>query len=272
MGESSLLWLRVAAGLYSLGLLDAIVTVLRRRESLFRVALGAFGLGAIFQLVSIVEQGLVQHHFPANDFFETMSLCAWLVTLVFLAIYWRYKAESLSVFVFPLVFVMTLVAALSNPVSRWSSEAVRSTWLTVHIVLALLGYAALLFTAVAAIAYLMQERQLKRKQTRSFYRLFPPLGMLDELISRSLGAGFVFITVSIIIIVIWAHISYGTSWIDNGLISTSFITWGIYLSLIFFRVSAGWRGRKAAILAIIALCCSAATWIAHFRLESRLVQ
>ena len=204
MGESSLLWLRVAAGLYSLGLFDAIITVLRRRESLFRVALGAFGLGAIFQLVSIVEQGLVQHHFPANDFFETMSLCAWLVTIAFLTIYWRYKAESLSVFVFPLVFVMTLVAALSNPVSRWSSEAVRSTWLTVHIVLALLGYAALLFTAVAAVAYLMQERQLKRKQPRSFYRLFPPLGMLDELISRSLGAGFVFITISIIIIIIWA--------------------------------------------------------------------
>jgi len=157
-------------------------------------------------------------------------------------------------------------------VSRWSSEAVRSTWLTVHIVLALLGYAALLFTAVAAVAYLIQERELKRKQKRSFIRIFPPLGMLDELISRSLGAGFVFITVSIIIIVVWADVSYGTSWINNGLISTSFITWGIYLALIFFRVSAGWRGRKAAILAIIALCCSAATWFAHSLLEGRLVQ
>lgn len=272
MGESSLLWLRVAAGLYSLGLIDAIVTVLRRRESLFRAAFGAFGLGSIFQLVSIVEQGLGQHRFPDLGFFQTMSLCAWLITIAFLAVYLRYKAESLSVFVFPLVFVMTLVAALSNPVTHWSSEAVRTTWLTVHIVLALLGYAALLFTAIAAVAYLMEERQLKRKQSRPFYRFFPPLGMLDELISRSLGAGFVFITVSIVIIIVWAYISYGTSWIDNGLISTSFITWGIYLALIFFRVSAGWRGRKAAIMAIIALCCSAATWIAHFRLESRLVQ
>src|SRR6202034_4667034 len=148
--------------------------------------------------------------------------------------------------VFPLVFVMTLVAALRNPVSHWSSEAVRSTWLIVHIVLALLGYAALLFTAVAAVAYLMQERQLKRKQTRSFYRLFPPLGMLDELISRSLGAGVAFITISIIIGIVWSYIEYGTSWIDNSLIATSVITWGIYLALIFFRVSAGWRGRKAA--------------------------
>src|SRR5580700_11252395 len=175
MGESSLIWLRVAAGLYSLGLIDAIITVLRRRESLFRPALGAFAIGALFHLVSIVEQGLVQNHFPANDIFETMSLCAWVVTVAFLGIYWRYKAESLSVFVFPLVFVLTLVAALRNPVARWQSEAVRNTWLTIHIVLALLAYAALLFTAVAAVVYLMQERQLKKKQIRSFYRLFPPL-------------------------------------------------------------------------------------------------
>jgi ABC-type uncharacterized transport system permease subunit len=272
MGESSLLWLRVAAGLYSLGLLDAIITILRRRESLFRVALAAFSIGALFQLVSIVEQGLVQHHFPANDLFESMSLGAWLVTVAFLGIYWRYKAESLSVFVFPLVFVMTLVAALRNPVSRWSSESVRSTWLTVHVVLALLGYAALLFTAVAAIAYLIQEKQLKQKPARSFYRLFPPLGTLDELISRSLGAGFVFITISIIIGIVWAYIEHGASWIGNGLISSSSVTWGIYLALIFFRVSAGWRGRKAAILAIVALCFSAIAWMAHSQLERRLIQ
>jgi ABC-type uncharacterized transport system permease subunit len=272
MGETSILWLRVAAGFYSLGLLDAIITILRRRESLFRAAFAAFGLGALFQLVSIIEQGLVQHHFPANDFFETMSLCAWLVTLAFLIIYWRYKVESLSVFVFPLVFVMTLVAALRNPVSRWSSETLRSTWLIVHIVLALLGYAALIFTAVAAVAYLMQERQLKQKRPNSIYRLFPPLNTLDELISRTLGAGFVFITTSIIVGIVWAYIERGAAWIGNGLISSASITWGIYLALIFFRVSAGWRGRKAAILAIVALCCSAIAWIAHAQLERPFIQ
>jgi ABC-type uncharacterized transport system permease subunit len=262
----------VAAGLYSLGLIDAIITVIRQRERLFRAALGAFAIGALFQFVSIVEQGLVQNHFPANDIFETLSLCGWVITVLFLGIYWRYRAESLSVFAFPLVFVMTLVAALRNPVSRWQSEAVRNTWLTVHIVLAVLAYAALLFTAIAAVVYLLQERQLKRKDARSFYRIFPPLGTLDELISRSLSAGFAFITVSIVIGSVWAYIEYGTSWIDKGLITTSFVTWGIYLALVFFRVSAGWRGRKAAILAIVALCCSAITWIAHARLEGRFIQ
>src|SRR3978361_727024 len=102
MDESSALWLRVAAGLYSLGLLDAVITVMRRRERLFRVALGAFGLGALFHLVSIVEHGPSPHQLPGSDIFETMSFCAFVITVAFLLIFYRYKAASLSVFVFPL--------------------------------------------------------------------------------------------------------------------------------------------------------------------------
>ena len=139
MGESSVLWLRVAAGLYSFGLLDAIITVIRRREALFRVALTAFALGALFQLVSLVELGMVQHQLPVSDIFETMSFCSWIITAAFLAIYYRYKAASLSVFIFPLVFVMTLIGALRTPVSTWSSPVIANTWLAVHVVAILLG-------------------------------------------------------------------------------------------------------------------------------------
>jgi ABC-type transport system involved in cytochrome c biogenesis permease subunit len=160
---------------------------------------------------------------------------------------------------------------LRNPVPGWSSEALRNGWLSVHIVLILLGYAALLFTAVAATAYLIQERELKRKRAQSVHRILPPLGTLDELISKSLAAGFTFITAGIIVGSIWAFISYGSRWIGDTRITISFVTWAIYLALVFVRVGAGWRGRKTAILAIIALLCSAVTWVAHAHLGSRLV-
>jgi ABC-type uncharacterized transport system permease subunit len=270
MGESSVLWLRVAAGLYSLGLLHAVLTVLRRKQSLFPVALGAFGLGAVFHLVSIVEQWTAQGQFPVADIFETMSFCAWVITAFFLAIYARYKAASLSIFIFPLVFLMTLVGALRNPVSVWTN---RSTWLVVHVVLSLLGYAALLFTAAAAVVYLVQERQLKSKRSASpIYRMLPPLGTLDELISRSLSAGFAFITAGIVIACIGASIEFGTRWIGDSSIVISFVTWAVYLALVFVRVSAGWRGRKTAILAILALLCCVATWLSQAHLERRLMQ
>src|ERR1039458_10018030 len=185
MAEMSVIWLRVAAAFYSLGLLHAILTLVRRREHLFRVAMTAFTLGTVFHFVSIVEEGIVNNRCPIANFYETLAMCSLLVALVYLGVQLRYHVESLSVFIFPLVFVMALVSTLGNPVSAWSSPIVRTTWLTVHIVLVLLGYAALLFTAVASLLYLFQERELKtRKPRKSYYRL-PPLGTLDDLISKT---------------------------------------------------------------------------------------
>ena len=52
MAEMSVIWLRVAAALYSIGLLHAILTLIRKRENLFRVALGAFSIAAVLHFVN----------------------------------------------------------------------------------------------------------------------------------------------------------------------------------------------------------------------------
>src|SRR5437764_14731189 len=143
--------------------------------------------------------------------------------------------ESLSVFIFPLVFVMALVATLGNPVSAWSSPIVRDTWLTVHIVLVLLGIAALLFTAVASLLYLFQERELKAKKPRKFYYRLPALGTLADPISKSMAVGFVLMTLGVIAAGTWAAIEVKTEWIGQPKIAISFFTWGIYLALVCLR-------------------------------------
>jgi ABC-type uncharacterized transport system permease subunit len=270
MAETSILWLRVAAALYSLGLLHAILTLTRRRQHLFRVAVGAFAFAAVLHGVSLVEQAVESGHFPANNFFESVSLCALIITVLYLVLYRRYKLESLSVFIFPLVFVMTLMATLANPVSEWSSPAVRGAWLTVHVVFVLLGYAALLLTAAAAVVYLIQERELKRKKPRQFYYRLPPLGTLDDLISKAMAFGLVFITLAVIAGSTWAFIELKRRWILEPKILISILTWGIYMAMVFLRLNAGWRGRKAAIIALVALGCSAITWAAHAQLRSLL--
>jgi ABC-type uncharacterized transport system permease subunit len=69
-------------------------------------------------------------------------------------------------------------------VSAWSSPIVHTTWLTVHIVLVLLRYAALAFTAVASVLYLFRSASSKSKKPSKFYYRLPPLVTLDELVSK----------------------------------------------------------------------------------------
>ena len=70
----------------------------------------------------------------------------------------------------------------------------------------------------------------------------------------------------------WAFVEWGTRWLSDQRIALSFMTWGFCLVMVFLRMSAGWRGRKAAVLAIAVLACSAATWAAHVGLRSLLFQ
>jgi ABC-type uncharacterized transport system permease subunit len=268
MAESSAIWLRVAAVLYSLGLIHAFLTLIQRREHLFHYAMTSLRIGVVFHVVSVVEQGMFTQHFPVNSFYESISLCALLIAGAYLLAHWNYKLETLSVVVFPVVFMMTLVAALSRPVASWSSPEVRGLWLTIHVVLVLLGYAAFLLTAVSAVAYLFQERELKRKKPHAFYYRLPPLGTLDEVISKSMAVGFALITASVMVASTWAFVEVGTHWIADPKIVISLATWVMYLTMVFLRISAGWRGRKAAIMALTALGCSAITWIAHAGMRS----
>lgn len=268
MHEMSILWLRVAAGLYSLGLVYALLTVLHRRARVFRAALAAFSIAAILHLVSMVEKTASTGHFPVNDFYESVSLCAFLLAVLFLFVYWRYRLVSLAVFVFPLVFILTLVAALGSPVPAWADSRVRDAWLVLHVILVLIGYAALLITAVASVAYLIRERQIKRKKPLPYSENAPALGTLDELISKAMTVGFVFITLAVIAGSAWASIESGTRWIRDGRIVISLVTWGIYLVMVFLRATAGWRGRKAAIMVITVVGCSALTWAAHTGLRN----
>jgi ABC-type uncharacterized transport system permease subunit len=264
MHDTSVFWLRAAAALYAVGLFHTLQIAIRRTSTLFRPAFIAFAAGMVLHMVAIVESAAdTQTLFPAG-FHNSVSLSAFLIGLVFLVVFWRYRMESLGVLLFPLVFVMTAVAAVKHPISPWTSSATRDTWLVVHIVLVLLGYAALLVTALASLIYLLQERQLKRKKAIALLERLPPLGTLDTLITVSLGFGFVLLTIGVVTGTTWAYIDSGSTGLHDPRLTSAGITWGFCLMLVLARVSAGWRGRKAAVMAVAVVACSAATWAFHY--------
>ncbi len=119
----SVLWLRTAAALYSCGLLYALIYLFRKSTKLFTPALIAFAAGAVFHFVSIVELRAETGHLPLNNFYETSSLCAFLIAVLFLLAYTYYRIAIFGVCLFPLVFFMTLIGATEFPVATWSSTA-----------------------------------------------------------------------------------------------------------------------------------------------------
>jgi ABC-type uncharacterized transport system permease subunit len=264
MQEISVFWLRAAAALYAVGLFHTIQIAINKGSSIFRAALVAFCVGVVLHMVAIVEGARASGSFLPAGFHSSVSLWAFLIALLFLGVYWRYRIESLGTALFPLVFAMTAVAAIVTPVGHWANSAARDTWLVVHIALVLLGYAAIVLTALASVLYLAQEKRLKTKRSFALLEKLPPLGTLDGLISKSLGFGFVLITVGVVTGATWAVIDTGSTGLSDPRLSTAVLTWAFCLLMVFLRVTAGWRGRKAALMAVVLVAFSAATWAVHY--------
>ena len=81
MPEMSILWLRVATALYSVGLLHSILVVLRKEARLFKIALGAFCVGIVLHFVALVQLGVATATIPVNNFNESISFCAFLIAV-----------------------------------------------------------------------------------------------------------------------------------------------------------------------------------------------
>ncbi len=267
MIDSSIFWLRAAACLYAIGLLHSMLSIIRRSHKVFPFALGTFRVGVVLHAVALVELAMAYGRLPLDNFYETLSLCAFLIALVFLFVESRFHFAGTAVAMFPVVFLMTLIAALERPVVNWPNVGVRDAWLIVHILLVLAGYAALLLTATASVFYLIQERRLKNKQSSAWLEKLPPLATLDNVISTSMGFGFVLLTLGVVFAITWASTESGARWLADPKILLSFLTWALCLLMIVLRASAGWRGRKAALMALTVLGCAALTWVAHIGLR-----
>lgn len=264
MQDMSVFWLRAALALYAVGLFHTILIAFRKGSSLFHPALIAFGAAVVLHMVALVEAGRQARHFPPEGFHNSISLAAFILGVLFLFVYWRYRFKSLGVFLFPMIFVMTGIATIQGPSPLWAANGGRGAMLIVHIILVLLGYAALVLTALASVFYLVQERQLKSKKPIALLEKLPPLGTLDNLITQSLGFGFVLLTIGVITGGTWAYIERGAQWISDPRVTVSIVNWLCCLLMVFLRLSAGWRGRKAAAMAVTIVAFYAASWAFHY--------
>lgn len=257
-------WLWVTLALYSLGLLHALLTVLSRKPTLFRIALAAISLGFVFHFVSLTEHALAVRHFPVSNISEATSLFAFLIVMGFLIVYWRYRISSISVFIFPIVFVMVLGSAASRHPGKFDLPVFSASWLPWHISFALVGYVALFLTFVSGLMYLIQENELKRKKPRAFYYRLPPLEVVDNIAYWALTIGFPFITVAIILGTLGAASTWGPRWLEDPKVWLTFLLWFVYMALVYSRVGAGVRGRKAAYFSIVGLVAVLASWSANY--------
>ena len=183
-----------------------------------------------------------------------LGLSGWSVALLYRISLSRYALHSagsvvcaVSTLLATFSFLFAKPLALNPELNRWL--------LMVHIGLAMIGVTAFIVSGIFSGLYLIQAKRLKAKRPMRSLKTgrLPSLFTLDELCVKSSLFGFPFYTLALLLGSVQAFQSQGSLHLSYVV---AFISWFIFGGVIQARLTAGWRGQRAAWLTVIATACA----------------
>lgn len=219
-----------------------------------RIALALTGVGVLTNLIGVVLRGIAANRFPWANMYEFTITTVLFMMVAFLVLAHRFGLRWLGL---PLTFAATVLVGLAVEVFYVAVAdlvpALHSWWFIVHIVAASIAGALMNVGSVLSILYLIRSRSDARGTTRGWLAQLPSPKVMDLWAYRAIAISFPLWTFAIAAGAVWAQAAWGRFWGWDPKETFSLVTWVIYAAYLHARLTAGWKGKRAAIIAIIGL-------------------
>ena len=187
---------------------------------------------------------------PWGNMYEFTISGTFVMVAIYLVLYRRFSLAWMGPLVTGAAVSLLMVAViwLYDPVGPLP-DALDSPWLVIHVVSAILATGAFTVGGLISIVYLVKAR---RGPDGSVLSRVPSLEVLDRVAYRIHAFAFPVWTFAVLITgPIWAHQAWSSYWNWDPKEVWAFITWVVYAAYLHARTTAGWKGRNAAILALV---------------------
>ena len=218
-----------------------------------KAALRLYTIATLALAIGVIARGISGGRVPWGNMYEFSITGALSFSVAFLIVGRKYDLRwlGLPISILVLLILGTAITLLYRPTAPLV-PALKSTWLVVHVSAAILSGGVFLLANAIAAAYLWLDRMESKGERSAFAKRLPSLETLDLLSYRLVAFVFPLWTFAIIAGAIWAEAAWGRYWGWDPKETWAFITWILYAGYLHARVTAGWKGRKAAWLCLIA--------------------
>ncbi len=226
-----------------------------------RRAATAGSIGSTLQLlavlllgVGVVTRGIAAQRVPWGNLYEFSITGTFAVTLVHLLLRRRVGLQFLDVWIAG--FAATCAGSgvlLFHEVVGPLRPQLRSYWLVIHVSAAVVATGIFTVGAVLAGLYLFRERREAAGRVRTGYvSRVPAARALERMSYRVHAFGFPIYTLALIFGAVWAKAAYGRYWEWDPKETWMLISWVLYAAYLHARATAGWKGKVAAVIALVA--------------------
>ncbi len=210
-------------------------------------------MGAGLHVGSVAARGLAAGRLPWGNMYEFSSALCLSAVVVFLVMQGRQPSRRLGLFVMvPVLVGMGVATTVLHTSAGPLVPALPSYWLAIHVTAAIVASGLFSIASVLAALYLLLGGAGRPNVVVAKLRaVLPRAEELDELCFRLVAIAFPIWTFAVVAGAIWADSAWGRYWGWDPKETWAFITWVVYAAYLHARVTAGWRGRKSAVLALV---------------------
>ncbi|MFN8156463.1 MAG: c-type cytochrome biogenesis protein CcsB [Candidatus Nanopelagicales bacterium] len=226
------------------------------------IGMSTMWLGTILLGLGVLFRGLSVSRAPWGNMCEFAMTSAFVVALVFVVLSLRRDLRWLGIFVSTSVLlVLGLAMTVFYTEAAQLVPALKSYWLLIHVSAAMICGAAFCIGAICTVLFLIADTgERRRAEDRRYWlagfaRRLPAAAKLDSMAYRTNAFLFPLWTFAIIAGAVWAENAWGRYWGWDPKETWAFITWVAYAAYLHARATAGWKGRKAAYIALVAFGC-----------------
>lgn len=223
-----------------------------KKQILNFLATGLAALGLVFQTLSIGARWESVGYFPLQGAFESYFMFAFALVFSFLVIEAVTKIKFLGAWVLPFVVTLLGIAWVKYESPARLSDAVKNTWIVLHVSVVFLAYSGFVIGIVFAFLYLIQQRQLKKRHVNLLFRRLPSLEVLDNWSNKAISFSLPFMTMTIVTGTIRAVKDFPL-WYRDPIVSTTIVTWLVFALYLSLRYLWDWQGRRVAYIALLGL-------------------
>lgn len=236
LGLNDRTWILLSAVLYAAGFLSGVVALLRNQRKAAGFMYGIAALGFLLQTLGLHLRGMATHGCPLGNRFEILQFTVWSMMLLYFVVGPTFRLSVLGYFTAGLA---ALLSSASLAIASWDS-AVRvrvfggNPFIELHAALAMFSYGVFALLALTSVMYLLQSRNLRRKNIHRLFSLLPSILELDQMNVRLLGFGAAILSFSLAV----GSVYWAADWASvNPLkLGATIAVWAAYVVVFVLRL------------------------------------
>ncbi|MCG7308498.1 c-type cytochrome biogenesis protein CcsB [Brachybacterium sp. ACRRE] len=223
----------------------------RRTQMFGRLGISFTLIGLMCAIAGVAARGIAAHRWPLGNMFEFTTMAMVLIVAGYLVL----AKMGMRWLGLPITMIATVGNGLAVTVFYVAVAglvpSLSSYWFIIHITAATISGATFNIGGAVSILYMIKKRAENKGTDKGYLLRLPDSRRMDVIAYRLFAFAFPLWTFTIAAGAVWAEYAWGRYWGWDPKEVWALVTWVIFACYLHARSTAGWKGARAAVIALL---------------------